>query len=1095
MIPKGSSFHLLHILRIQGIEIRLFISFICSIVFSQLTLLSQEDYSKYVNPFIGTGKTKVKSMWGTEGGTYPGAVAPFGYVQLTPETNFSSSKGYNYNDSSIFFFSCVNHMSGYPDGSAGSIYVMPVEVSRKIQIGKYSRPFFHQDEKAQPGYYSVLFRDNGTLTEVSSSARTGMFRFTFPPSVTPVLYLGDAGKIEVKTRRLVICSEYNAVINFSEDISMQKETEGGVVLTFASRKDKKLVLIMKIGVSTTSQENSVLNLEAEAATWDFDEYKEKNKLKWKDALSIIEVDDPSDENKIKFYTALYHSSLLPWIISDVNGEYLGADRKIHCTKGSHQYGGFSPWDTFRSLHPLLCLIAPERQNDMILSLLDHYDQTGRLPQGPMTGYHALAIIADSWFKDIKGFDSLKAYSAMKATLCDAMKHADYSAYMKKGYVPSIYAESVTKTVEYAYNDWVIARFAGKILKYEDESGSFLKRSFNYRNLFFSESMFLLPRNEDRFFIEPGNFGYKEGDKWSYSLFVPHNPSDLVNLKGGKKEFTAHLESAFAEEKIYFDNEPVLHVPYLFNYAGSPFETQKWVRKLMNSHYRITHDGLPGNDDLGAMSSWFVFSAAGFFPVCPGNPVYDIGSPLFEKLTFHLANGKDLIIRSQNNKPENCYIKNLLFNGKPYGKSRITHSAIKEGSELVFIMDSIPGASLSTESEENDNQPDFSIREVYTSKKQVKPDEKFYVKFRISNSGSAGTKILKLYTDGCENFVKNIFLNEGSSVSDSIECRLYPVGKRKIRLDNLDEIIVEVVQPKVQKEKSINVSKLNCTPIFKAGEYGECSYSVHNSGGYADSSTIQVLLNDSIIFKDLIVLSPGERKRIHHRLKLNKPGIYSLSADAATIKFKVYVNNNETGIIDMPLIGEFTDDIVSDLSGFSNNGIIVRTTRLTINHFGYFKTCPDSYIEISNSPSLDMMGERITVMAWIYPEKGSIGLTDIITKGDFIALQTNAQSSLSFFAGGWGRGSCEIPLPPDWVNKWHHVAGVSDGHYLRIYINGVESGSNRIETPVNLSTSAKWMIGRNEEFPGERIFLGFVSHFRIFAEALTSSEIIKEMNKK
>ena len=660
------------------------------LAFCFLKISGQEaDILKFVNPFIGTTITDIKTLWGGEGGTYPGAVAPSGRIQLTPETRLNEPAGYDFRDSSIFFFSCINHMSGYPGGSSGNIHVMPVREDQDIHSGKYRRSFQHKDEKSEPGYYRVLFRDNGTLVELTASERAGMFRFIFPPETKPILFLGDIGTIESASKRIIRGSGFNTTMVFNKNIISKENIEGGCILTFPATKKVENVLILKIAASNIDFASTYINLETEADSWDFDKFKEKNQEKWKDALSVIEVDDTSKVNKTIFYTALYHSLLIPWIISDVQGNYKGADGLVRKTKGQNEYGAFSPWDTFRSLHPLLCLIAPDRQNDMILSMLDYYDQTGRLPKGPMTGNHVIAIITDSYLKGISGFDARLAYDAMKKSISSSVPAA-MTTYQEMGYVPSSFAESVTQTVEYAYNDWVLANFAGNVTREKDDYQYYLKRSFNYRNLFDPESLFLLPRNGNDFISDPGNFGYKEGDKWNYSLFVPHNPMDLINLKGGNEYFTAHLDSALRKEYIVFDNETVLHVPYLFNYAQSPYKTQKWVRSIMQTHFKNSPGGLPGNDDLGAMSGWYVFSALGFYPVCPGRPVYDIGSPLFREVKVHLKNGKELLIKSENNGKDKIFINSMFLNGIEFKKSWISHSDIMEGGEISFIMNDSTG---------------------------------------------------------------------------------------------------------------------------------------------------------------------------------------------------------------------------------------------------------------------------------------------------------------------------------------------------------------------------------------------------------------------
>jgi hypothetical protein len=717
----------------------------------------------------------------------------------------------------------------------------------------------------------------------------------------------------------------------------------------------------------------------------------------------------------------------------------------------------------------------------------------------MTGNHIVAIIADSWVKGIRCAGSTLTYKAMKATLDSASRQSDMAAYLKLGFVPSSFAESVTRTVEYAYNDWILSQFARNVKGEDNDSRLFLQRSYNYRNLFDPRSLFLLPREGNNFITEPGNFGYKEGDKWSYSLFVPHNPIDLINLSGGNEEFGSRLDSALENDCILFDNEPVLHVPYLFNYSKSPAETQKWVRTIMKSHYKNSPDGLPGNDDLGSMSSWYVFSAMGFFPVCPGRPLYDIGSPVFNKVTLHLANGKSLIIKSENNGEGNWYVRSMALDGKDYNKLWITHSSLTGGSEIEFLMDSKPVLSRLADypdaaASETMNLPQFNISEFNFSKKKVEPDEEFWITFSVSNSGSIGTKVVRLFTDGKEYSEKNILVESGKTIKDSLKCKLYPVGTRKIHIDNLSYREIEVMGPLAHPLHKIKISALEGATIFKNRIHKDYSYTIKNAGGYKDSTDVMIFANDSLLQKDRIVLDPGEKKKIVHQMMFSKPGLYNLRVGQEVLKIKIYERAIDSKIIDLQMDENFPGDTIRDESGLSNHGIVVKKDNVPLTSSLPFKTDKNCFVEFRNSPSLDNMGEKITIMAWIRPANENKGLTDIITKGDFIALQAGGNRTLSFFAGGWGRGACEALLPANWTNNWHHIAGVSDGYSLKLYIDGIESGSININSPANLSYKGKWMIGRNEEFPDERIFHGAVSYFKVFTEPLTPSEIKQEMQK-
>ena len=1052
---------------------------------------------QFVNPMIGTSNTQTPSLWGSEGGTYPGAVAPFGFVQLTPETRIGDSKGYNYYDKSIYFFSCINHPTGYPDGSSGRIHVMPVIAGNNMPSGKDSRPFSHKNEEASPGYYRVLLSDNGTMVEVTAAERTGMFRFTFPPNLKPMIFLGDLGKIDSISSRVVSSVNCHSIISFDADILGKEEVKGGSVLTFANRDSVNNSLILKIGVSPVDFESTLNNLHFEADTWDFDQYKRQNQLKWKKALSVISVEDSSKTNKTIFYTALYHSLLMPWVISDVQGKYQGDDNLIHTTKGKNQYGGFSAWDTFRSLHPLLSLISPDRQQDMILSMLDRFEQSGRLPTDPMTANHIIPVIVDSYLKGIHGFDKTLAFKAMKNCLATASGLIDFSAYRQLGYVPSSCSESVTKTVEFAYDDWALAQFAGKVMGDQIESVKLQNRSFNYRNLFNPEIMALLPRLGNNFDLSPGNLGYKEGDHWSYSLFVPQNPLDLINLFGGEAEFAAHLDSALTNQFILFDNEPVEHIPYLFNYASRPDLTQRWTRNIMKTHYKNSPWGLPGNDDHGAMSSWFVFSAMGFFPTCPGKPVYDLGSPLFKKVTIQLQNGKKWVINSNNNTPDHPVVRTTSLNGQAYYRSWINHTTILEGGEITLEMDMAPDmgkypADCFKDPSETTKSSDFQLISYLPQQKQVVPNQLFFIHYTLQNKGSKGTKVVKLFVDGKEYGRKNILVGDNSAITDSIGCRLFKIGKRMVRIDKNTDNPIEVVSPKKMVLNPIQVLGLNCPKIFKINVPLAYQTILQNISGTMAQATIPVFVDDSLNHEEVVILEPGEIKKIEAKLTFRTRGLHKLQVGPKSSRIKIYGENYEATVIDINVNAGLKSDTIADQSGLKNHYLVHQRTDDNNNSHQFSLTDPLNYAEFNPDGSLDNLDEKITVMAWVKPTSANNKLSDIITKGDFIALQTSENKSLSWFAGGWGRGSCSADLPENWIDNWHHIAGVADGKFLKLYIDGTESGSITMDQSAKLSCHARWMIGRNEEFPDQRFFNGFVNHFRIFVEPLTGTEIKSEM---
>lgn len=1055
-------------------------------------LFSQEkEVLQYLNLFIGTDDAKTHALWGSEGGTYPGAAAPFGSVQITPETRNGDSKGYNYRDSSILYFTCTQHMSGYPNGSSGRIRIMPLEESQQFQPGTSGRRFLHQDETAEAGYYRVLFRDNGTSVETSASERTGMIRISFPSNVKPKIYIGDTGQLTVESKRVIQGSAFNTMILFNRDFAEKEDIDGGCVFTFPAGGDSNNVVILKIGISGVDHASTWKDIENEACLGDFNQFREKTQRDWSELLSKVEVSDSSRINKTIFYTALYHSLLLPVIISDTEGFYKGADGKVYQTNGRHQYGGFSPWDTFRTLHPLLCLIAPERQNDMILSVLDEFEQTGKLPKGPMTGNHIIPVIVDSYMKGIRGFDRELAYRAMKETLSSFQPQSDFAAYRALGYVPYSFSESVTRTVEYAYDDWALAQFTAQLPGRQPEYQKWRDYSRNYRNLFHTGSGFLLPRKGNSYVEHPDNFGYKEGDKWSYSMFVPHNPRDLINLMGGDPAFSTLLDSAFDNRYIPFDNEPVIHVPYFFNFTSFPHKTQQRVRKLMRSHYDVSAGGLPGNDDLGSLSSWYVFSAMGFFPFCPGRPSYEIGSPIFREVTLHLQNGKKFVIATQNNDADHCYIKKLTLNGQQYRKLWLSHSTIADGGSLSFVMDTIPAPSGSfdfdlTDRSETKTPSEIHIDSFSVPRTTVGPDELFWVSYTLSNSGSAGTKTVRLLVNGKEYARRNVLLDEGVTIRDSVECRLYRVGEHKIGIGHLAEKRVRVDAK--DHTGRIEVTGMVCEPVFRKGVSTTFGYQVENKGGYPDSALCKVFLNDSLINEDWVIMDPGETRKVEHRIKMNREGIHHLRAGRSSVRFKVYDENRKSDVIRISSGPESAVDTLYDRSGLLNHGVRLSDCQ------GFVSDSSRRFVTFRPNRSLDQLQDKLTVMAWVFPVRQK-GLSDILSKGDFIVFQEYGNKVLTFFAGGWGRGTLSVPLPEQWTDRWHHIAGICDGNNLSIFIDGNEAGSLAFPTRANLSSTARWMLGRNEEFPDQRFFNGIVDHFKVFVEALSQTEIKEEMREK
>ncbi len=1116
---------------------------------------AQTPYS-YADPFIGTTRSGSVTRWGSEGGCYPGAVAPWGFVQLSPETRAGGSGGYDYADSIIYYFSCFHHHSGFPGGSAGSVFVMPLRggqggMTDSFRTGFSSRPFSHSNEVAEPGYYSVAFTDDRTRVEATVSEKTGIFRFQFLPGMRPRIFVGGMGKI--LTAQSAIYGEnggtgrgrrgFNTVMHFSENPVAQVKSGDGLVLEFAPSAPGTgagRVILLRLSASMVDREGAEGNLRAESR--DFDRMRAESRRHWTELLSVIGVRDENEENKKIFYTALYHALLLPWIVSDADGHYRGADRRVHSVSGRNEYGEFSPWDTFRSLHPLLSLLFPDRQNEMILSMLDIYREQGRLPVETMTGDHSIPIIADSWFKGIRGFDSALAYAAMRKSIADTpYSKKDRAVYLREGYIPSSYPESVTRTMEYAYDDWALGRFAREAVRRPEEADLFSGRGNSYRNLFDPEELFFLPKKSGLagkgqaagFTREPGTVGYKEGDKWVYSYFAPQDGRGLINLMGGKEEFAKKLDSALSGGQILFDNETVFHIPYLFNEAGRPDKTQEWVSRIMHGRYAASPGGLPGNDDLGSMSAWYVLSAMGLYPLCPGRPYYAIGSPLFRELVIRQDKGQSFVIRAEG--PEGLsgaairqgtapfpYVQSMEVNHAAYHRLWISHSLIASGGEILFHMDSLRAPADRWAENGTPTFPDearqdarIAVSKFSLSQTRLEPDEEFRIRFSLTNPGGAGTKVVRLYADGVEYGRRNIFVDEGATVTDSMSSRLYPVGTVRLRIDTLKELSVKVMPPAIDKplSRQLAITDLVFTPMLRKGERQILRYTARNTGGYRHQFSIPVMINDTLIRTDTVSLDPGAQKELVTGLfggavkegdggggRAGMPGWKDIRIGNAVSRFKIFDADTASLLLDLSMEPADGESWISDGSGFSNRGEIRGQDSCYPDrerNKGKKGPAPfgDCYVELPPGPSLDRMGETITMMAWVRQEERDRGYVDFFSKGDNHVLQIVGGRSLTFFAGGWGRGDCTVPLPADWLGHWHHVAGVCAGNKLYVYIDGALKGEAGVEGRVNLSVSGQWCLGRNEEFPGERIFRGRLAGVKIFSEPLGKAELGQVMGRR
>ncbi len=708
----------------------------------------------FVNPFVGTDGP---------GNTYPGATIPFGMVQLSPDIGipgWDRIAGYYYQDSIISGFSHT-HLTGTGAGDLYDILVMPTNsrFNKRIEANNFKpfSSFSHDQETALPGYYSVDLLDYGIKAELTATARSGIHKYTFPKDSVSQIHIDlgyalnwdsptdthikivDETTIEgyrksagwAKDQRIYfvmkVSKPFKSYRLYNNDTLVSNSTSGKntkVSLNYTTEDHESIVI--KTGVSTANIEGAYKSLKKETTDFNFGTYRHLADSIWEKQLQKIAIETDDIDKKTIFYTMLYQSMLAPTLLSDHNGNYKGANDTIMKAEGFDRYDTFSLWDTYRAAHPLYTIVHPDRVSDMINSLLAHYKETGLLPvwsmQGNetnmMIGYHAVPVVVDAYFKGIEGFDANLAYQACKASAMDDDRQID--VYKKLGYIPVDEAHenwSVSKVLEYAYNDWCVAQFAKDLGKDEDYN-YFFKRSENWRNVYDSVSTFMRPKLADGSFIEdfvPKAYSpyFCESNAWHYFWSVPQNIEGLIETVGGMERFEKKLDSMFTFDPLPGDklpifstgmigqyahgNEPSHHVGYLYNFIGKPWKTQNRIRQILNSQYKNTPDGHCGNEDCGQMSSWYVLSSLGFYPVNPAQGAYTFGSPMFNKATINLENGKQFNIETINNSNENKYIQSVVLNGKELAENFITHKDIMNGGSIVFKMGSEPNKSVNTKS--------------------------------------------------------------------------------------------------------------------------------------------------------------------------------------------------------------------------------------------------------------------------------------------------------------------------------------------------------------------------------------------------------------
>ncbi len=739
-----------------------------------------QDLLQYVDPMIGTARM---------GHTYPGATAPFGMVQLSPDTDtipyavdgkytgdvYKYCAGYQYEDKTIVGFSHT-HFSGTGHSDLGDFLIMPTTGTLQLNPGTADHPengyrsiFSHENEMAEAGYYKVKLDDHGVIAELTATTRVGVHQYTFPEVAEAHIILDMMYGIynyDEKTTWAFIRMENDTLITgykstngwartrteyfamaFSKPVksygfkSYEKHPYRGFwgrfdqEMNFPEAANEKIrahfdfdvaageKIQVKLALSPVSTAGALRNLQTEVPGWDFEEVKRQTQASWNHELGKVTADLGNDDDLTSFYTAMYHAFLGPTVYMDVDGQYKGLDQNVYVADAYTNYTSFSLWDTYRALHPLFNILQPTRNQDMIRSMMAHYDQSVHhmLPiwshyaneNWCMIGYHSVSVIADAVIKGNADFDVEHALKACVQT-ANTRYFDGIGEYIDRGFVPEDKSRaSVSKTLEYAYDDWCIAQMAKKLGK-KDLYQEFIRRSESYQNVFDEKAGFMRPKLASGEWVEKFDpldthwQGFIEGNSWNYSLYVPHDPKAMIEMMGGRARFTTHLDSLFSMElpDRYFEhtedisrdgiignyvhgNEPSHHVAYLYNWTDEPWKTQDKIRMILKAMYQPAANGLGGNDDFGQMSAWYLFSSMGFYPVAPGSDQYMLGSPAVHSATIHLENGRDFFIEAKHQSDRNVFVKKVELNGKPLGVQYITHEQMMEGGKLTFYMTSKP----------------------------------------------------------------------------------------------------------------------------------------------------------------------------------------------------------------------------------------------------------------------------------------------------------------------------------------------------------------------------------------------------------------------
>ncbi|MBN2728722.1 MAG: GH92 family glycosyl hydrolase [Bacteroidales bacterium] len=778
-------------------------SFLILALLFSVNVFSQKDYNQYVNPFVGTGG---------HGHTYPGAVYPFGMMQLSPDTRLTGwdgCSGYHYSDSIVYGFSHT-HLSGTGVSDYGDLLIKPftdasLDIPQYITDKNFSSQFLHRDEQASPGYYSVYLPNDAISVNLTTTQRCGMHQYTFNSENHNKVLLDLAHRDQVIYSKLQFVNDseivgvryskawaqnqkFYFVIRLSKPIQHKFLYVNDTLLPdqkFAIGTNIKAILYVppmtenlsiKVGISATGIDGARKNLDAEMPDWDFNAYKNAAEEAWNKELGKIDYQHPSQEKMRIFYTSLYHTMIVPNLFMDVDSMYLGRDFEVHKSETGDYYTVFSLWDTYRAYHPLMTLIDRKRTLDFVYTFEKQYKEGGLLPVWEfasnetfcMIGYHSVPVIADAIAKGIVPDTTTMEVMLEAMTYSATRPQLGLEELMKYGYIPADKeSESVSKTLEYAYDDWCIAQTAA-LIGNEEVFKTYINRAQSYKNIYDPETGFFRPKMNGAF-VKPFdprevNFNFTEANAWQYTFYTPQDIQGYINLLGGDQAFIDKLDTLFMGSSMTtgrdqaditgligqyaHGNEPSHHMAYLYAYAGQPWKTQEYCHQILNEMYDDAPDGLSGNEDCGQMSAWYVLSSMGLYPVNPADGYFVFGSPLMQSAKLNLENGNKFTITCENYGENNMYIQSVKLNGSEYPYSYIHYDDIMAGGNLVFEMSDKPNKEFASHQNYRpissiQNNPSIPVpyfeydKKTFSKKTKLSIHKNFdgFLQYKIGESGN------------------------------------------------------------------------------------------------------------------------------------------------------------------------------------------------------------------------------------------------------------------------------------------------------------------------------------------------------------------------